>query len=280
MALFRYTAAPNNNHETTTWDAGAVAGYPWLFVGSLSAAESHEELRKNNITHVLSVARKLPVSPFPEGVLHVRVELDDHPSANFLSVASQCLEFIDSARSTTAAGQQYGSVVLVHCASGVSRSVTAVIAWLMSKERGYSFEDALSAVRTNRPQANPNAGFVSQLQVLEKHKGCLEDAQAEWKSHNHVNMMERVATRRNLANEIHAAVDDLEIRVQMFHSCNISDPQKSQDSSNLLLQEAHEISDRLDSYRADLGGLPEDRVANIIFKSARNKIELLITTFH
>mmetsp|Transcript_19325 Transcript_19325/g.27322 ORF Transcript_19325/g.27322 Transcript_19325/m.27322 type:complete len:295 (+) Transcript_19325:225-1109(+) len=294
MALFRYQATPSLNHSNeTTWDAGAVDGYPWLFVGSLSAAESHEDLRKNNVSHVLSVARKLPIKTFPKNIQNIRVEIDDHPSANFLHVVSQCVEFLDSVHSsstttTTARGQQeeeqeqqqqHGSVVLVHCASGVSRSVTAIIAWLMiSGKTCYSFEEALSAVRVNRPQANPNAGFVSQMQILEKHNGCLKEAIEDWKSHNTLDMMGRVATRRRLANETHAAVDELEIRVQTFHS-NHKEASKK-DTSNLLLGEANELSDYLDSCRADLGGLPEDRVANIIFKSARSKVELLIASFN
>mmetsp|Transcript_2318 Transcript_2318/g.3008 ORF Transcript_2318/g.3008 Transcript_2318/m.3008 type:complete len:295 (-) Transcript_2318:38-922(-) len=271
------------------WDAGAVDGHPWIFVGSLSAAESHKHLCENNVTHVLTVASKnLPVATLPVGIDHRRVEIDDHPNADFLNVASQCVEFIDSCNAATAAATAAEDdlhpprSILVHCASGVSRSVTAVIAWLMSPQRGYSFDEALTAVRSHRPHANPNIGFAIQMQVLEKHSGCIDGALADWKSRTRKDQMERAATRRRLANSIHAAVDEFEVRVQRFRSMERSEQECVGEfrtvSAKALLKEANELSDRLDRCHGDLEGLPEDRVAKIIFKSARSKVELLITT--
>ncbi|XP_055007862.1 dual specificity protein phosphatase 19 isoform X2 [Boleophthalmus pectinirostris] len=54
-------------------------------------------------------------------------------------------------------------VVLVHCNTGVSRAPAVVIGYLMSCD-GMSFEDALSLVRTARPNSAPNPGFMEQLQ--------------------------------------------------------------------------------------------------------------------
>ena len=45
--------------------------------------------------------------------------------------------------------------ILVHCASGVSRSVATCCAWLMTRQ-GYMYQDALHLIRKNRPHANPN----------------------------------------------------------------------------------------------------------------------------
>lgn len=55
----------------------------------------------------------------------------------------------------------------MHCNKGVSRSVAIVAAYLM-KARGLSLEEALSTVKRKRPQAAPNAGFVRQLQRLDR----------------------------------------------------------------------------------------------------------------
>lgn len=49
--------------------------------------------------------------------------------------------------------------VLVHCFAGVSRSATAVIAYLM-KNKKLSFESALSLCKAKRKVTNPNQGFV------------------------------------------------------------------------------------------------------------------------
>lgn len=55
----------------------------------------------------------------------------------------------------------------MHCAAGVSRSVSIVTAYLMS-EYNMSFNEALGHVRTNRIGAYPNPNFQEQLQEWAK----------------------------------------------------------------------------------------------------------------
>lgn len=57
-----------------------------------------------------------------------------------------------------------GENVLVHCGAGVSRSATAVIAFLMWRHSGWSFEQSLRYLKERRPWVHPNAAFASQLQ--------------------------------------------------------------------------------------------------------------------
>ncbi|MEQ2159606.1 Dual specificity protein phosphatase 22-B [Goodea atripinnis] len=64
-----------------------------------------------------------------------------------------------------------GEGCLVHCLAGVSRSVTLVVAYIMTLT-GLGWQDALAAVKVVRPCANPNLGFQRQLQEF-------EDTQAE-----------------------------------------------------------------------------------------------------
>ena len=57
----------------------------------------------------------------------------------------------------------------MHCASGVSRSVSICCAWLMlTSDSDHTLEAALQAIRKDRSQANPNAGFKQQLLSLEE----------------------------------------------------------------------------------------------------------------
>ncbi len=56
--------------------------------------------------------------------------------------------------------------VLVHCASGYSRSVGVMVGWLMCR-KGYLYAEALEKIRLARPRAFPNAGFQQQLKMLE-----------------------------------------------------------------------------------------------------------------
>ena len=56
-------------------------------------------------------------------------------------------------------------ICLVHCAKGVSRSVSVIVAYLLSRhsDRFHTFDVALQHVRTVRPQAMPNVGFAMEL---------------------------------------------------------------------------------------------------------------------
>ena len=64
-------------------------------------------------------------------------------------------------------GRLGGGGVYVHCAMGVSRSSTAVLAYLLAAHEGLSLDDALRFLRARRPNVNPNAGFVAQRRRLE-----------------------------------------------------------------------------------------------------------------
>ena len=54
--------------------------------------------------------------------------------------------------------------VLVHCFAGVSRSVTAVI-WYLMRYEGKTWDEALGAIRADREIANPNVRFETALRV-------------------------------------------------------------------------------------------------------------------
>ncbi len=56
--------------------------------------------------------------------------------------------------------------VIVHCAAGMSRSPSLVIAYLMIENR-WCYEEAFDFVKRRRPIIEPNIGFVKQLKALE-----------------------------------------------------------------------------------------------------------------
>ena len=62
-------------------------------------------------------------------------------------------------------GLKNGSV-LVHCAAGFSRSVSAVISYMVPVF-GLTFEKSLAVIQQRRPQAGPNLGFRDQLRKWE-----------------------------------------------------------------------------------------------------------------
>lgn len=69
---------------------------------------------------------------------------------------------VERALPRMAAVRAAGGTVMVNCAAGRSRSAAVVLAHLMDFE-GLSLADAFRTMRTARPYAYPNVGFVVQL---------------------------------------------------------------------------------------------------------------------
>jgi len=192
------------------WDAGVV--FPNLFVGSLNAAQNIAMLRSHNITTVLTIANGLLLT-LPDGINHIVIEIPDHPIADILSIVEVTISSIDRVLSNPDSGT---AGVLVHCASGISRSVSICCAWLMLRQ-SMSFVDSLEKIRTNRPLANPNVGFHAQLTTLsstiDKKPGASAKhlimlAQAEYLQQlGGQTIMDALFEQRETANTLHADAD-------------------------------------------------------------------------
>ena len=63
--------------------------------------------------------------------------------------------------------------ILVHCAAGVSRSASFLIAYLM-RERQEPYHKVLDFVKSKRKWANPNSGFRGQLIEFNRELGFEE----------------------------------------------------------------------------------------------------------
>lgn len=147
--------------------------YPWLFkkfeankiieglyLGSLETACDEEGLKENGITHIVTAIYNVrPQFPDSEFEYHM-VPVIDKPSADIKKYFEECFEFIDEAIKNE-------KTVLVHCVYGVSRSSTLVCAYLI-KKHNLTVSQAVQLVKTKRPKANPNAGFLSQLVEISK----------------------------------------------------------------------------------------------------------------
>ncbi|XP_044773168.1 dual specificity protein phosphatase 22 [Neomonachus schauinslandi] len=123
-------------------------------------ARDAEQLSKNKVTHILSVHDS--ARPLLEGVKYLCIPAADSPSQNLTRHFKESIKFIHECRLR-------GEGCLVHCLAGVSRSVTLVIAYIMTIT-DFGWEDALHTVRAGRSCANPNLGFQRQLQEFEKHE--------------------------------------------------------------------------------------------------------------
>ncbi|KAL5021945.1 hypothetical protein ScPMuIL_001100 [Solemya velum] len=129
-----------------------------LYVGNYRDARDEEQIKNNNITHILAIhddAKKLV-----EGIEYLCIIASDNAGQELTQFFPECSDFIHKARLA-------GGGVLVHCLAGVSRSVTVTTAYLMSVTN-LGWRDTLNSIRGSRTCANPNYGFQKQLQKREK----------------------------------------------------------------------------------------------------------------
>ncbi|XP_043696799.1 dual specificity protein phosphatase 1-like isoform X2 [Telopea speciosissima] len=100
------------------------------------------------------------IGEFKNLTVFLVILVTDREDTDIAQYFDECFDFIDEAK-------RLGGGVLVHCFVGRSRSVTVVVAYLMKKYH-MSLSQALELVRSKRPQAAPNSGFMLQLQNFEK----------------------------------------------------------------------------------------------------------------
>lgn len=130
-----------------------------LYISDLAFAEDAVHLTKYGITHVLSTIQDKvtipPTSQMTYAIKHKQVSVADFPFAELVSFFPETSTFIANALSSE-------GKVLVHCHEGISRSCSVVSAYMMQKY-GMSPKEALAYVKSKRKVANPNLGFVQQL---------------------------------------------------------------------------------------------------------------------
>lgn len=121
-----------------------------LWLGDMAGAYNKITLKKNGITHILTVADGI-APKYPSLFIYKIIRILDSPQANLKQHFQTCIAFIKDSIS-------HGGIVLVHCFAGVSRSATIVIAYLM-QEHGMTYNEALNYVKKQRYFINPNDGF-------------------------------------------------------------------------------------------------------------------------
>ncbi|CDQ62020.1 unnamed protein product [Oncorhynchus mykiss] len=150
--------------QDNSWDVQVGVIKPYLLLGSQDAAHDFGTLRKYKVSHILNVAYGVE-NAFPDLFIYKTLSILDVPDTDITSYFQECSKFIDQANAEK-------GVVLVHCNSGVSRSASVVIGYLMSTE-GKPFNDAFTVVKSARPATCPNPGFLEQLKGF-KPKGGIE----------------------------------------------------------------------------------------------------------
>ncbi|XP_053325319.1 dual specificity protein phosphatase 12 isoform X1 [Spea bombifrons] len=169
---------------------------PGLYIGSSSDTTDPQLLRRDGITHILTVDSETPknVDSFHVKFVHV---LDDS-CADLLSCLPACLHFVKDALGTS------GSAVLVHCHAGMSRSAAVVTAYLMNTEN-LTFQDAYTRLEIIKPDVKINEEFVNQLALFEA-MGCEVDLTSPtYKQYRLQKVTEKYPELKKLPQEIFAS---------------------------------------------------------------------------
>lgn len=142
-------------HIDTRYDINRVL--PNLFIGNKKVAMNIEQLKSYGVTHIVNCAEELEhiKNKYDSKISCLWIPLYDSEMENITEYIKKSVKFIDNAISN-------GHKVLVHCAAGISRSSSIIIAYMMYKDN-MSFDTALAHVKTVRPCCRPNPAFQRQL---------------------------------------------------------------------------------------------------------------------
>jgi protein-tyrosine phosphatase len=131
---------------------------PYLYLSNAYTANTQPILSEHNIIHIINLTAEHP-NYYPTSYTYLRIPARDTLHERLSPYFPRITAFVASARDSH-------GVALVHCAEGVSRSVTGVLAALMVLE-GMHLGEALAHVRRVRTHAEPNRAFLRELRALE-----------------------------------------------------------------------------------------------------------------
>lgn len=133
----------------------------FMFIGDMDTASDSELLDSLAVTHIITLNHQIS---FPTKYEYFPVNIDDAPNEDIYQYFDETYEFIEQSQRSQAAGGGYSC--LVHCAAGVSRSASIVLAYIMRKLQ-IPLSEALTLLRADRPCVQPNLGFMFQLRVYQ-----------------------------------------------------------------------------------------------------------------
>lgn len=162
-----------------------------VFISSIEPLLSGKDLiDTNHIKTIISVTKsdipqKYKTSPY----VHLQVPIDDLDSEIIFPYIEQVNKLVKETIYKPTSKEVVikndgkfkpelsGNAVLIHCQSGISRSVAFACAYLMNRHN-LPLEHALHAIRRNNPEHTflPNDGFLQQLNVYKETDWCCDVA--------------------------------------------------------------------------------------------------------
>ena len=121
-----------------------------VYIGDEDSARDIEVLQGLGITHILIAGSYMRA--YLTNMNYKQLPLEDSLEQNLTNYLSDALAYIENAEGK----------VLVHCAAGISRSGSIIVAYLM-KKNNTGFDTALRMARNKSSRIRPNPNFERQL---------------------------------------------------------------------------------------------------------------------
>jgi protein-tyrosine phosphatase len=165
-------------------------GFLWL--GSGRDAQNLDSLQEYKITHILNVADDVP-NYFPDKFVYHNLHVADFGQDKGISrVFESAFKFVEEVKA------HEGGRVLVHCAAGINRSATVVVALMMHFEPEATLADAFRKVLAKR-RISPFRDNREQLLAWELK---VRDGKSSMEEEDFSNfMLEAVGMRANKKND-------------------------------------------------------------------------------
>jgi protein-tyrosine phosphatase len=130
---------------------------PGLFVGGIEDIVNEARDGTLGVTHVLNVAQEIHGHDHRSSQFQYHhLNIEDDGSWLDVSMLYIAIDFIQK-------GLESG-ICMVHCWSGVSRSVCVAVAYLVA-HHNMTFDAAIAHVHRCRPQADPWPTYLSQVRM-------------------------------------------------------------------------------------------------------------------
>ena len=131
-----------------------------IYIGSYEDASDYAKLREHRITDIINCSPLNCPNNFKEDFQYFNFELCDSPSFDLYEPLTSIIKLIKHLKSMS-------HKILIHCYQGVSRAPSIAIGYLISCE-DRNVEDAIRVVKSNYGKADPNIGFMIQLEQYYK----------------------------------------------------------------------------------------------------------------
>jgi len=158
MAAMKDSISTNGSSTTTSYIPLPMSEVlSTLYIGTYDNTTNEEDLRRNGITHILTLIGN---QSCVKGVNYKQYVMSDYGKTNIKDVLKEVYEFMNE-------GQKGNNKLLVHCKCGQNRSAVIVISYMMMNAKKTLYR-AHRELRKIRPIVQINVEYAKQLLELEK----------------------------------------------------------------------------------------------------------------